>query len=411
MTETSKAYTFGRYFLASGVVIFAIGQSLLFIVVAPLVRSIGLTELQFGITFSLANISLILAGPYWGRRSDVIGRKPVFIVGLFGSSFGILLMAYTLNLGMQGALATGGLLAMIFTSRALYGLTASAIYPSASGYIADVTAWHERAKGMALIGSANSMGSILGPAIGGALTFMGVLYPMYAAATISMLGGFAAVLWLMEPEQHAQRKASGDQDKQKIKFSDKRLRPYMIMWVNIFLFFISLNFITAFYIQDQFGITDMAQIMRTASLLLACMAVVITLIQGVLFQFIKISPVVLLRLTAPFFGAGLFTMALAPNIPVLALGFAILGGAFACATPGINGCASLAVEPHEQGTAAGYLSAANTSGAIMGPLVGPILYYYVQPNAPLLVGGTIMVILSAYALTIPAPQPRISSGA
>ena len=201
------------------------------------------------------------------------------------------------------------------------------------------------------------------------------------------------------------------QDKQKIKFSDKRLRPYMIMWVNIFLFFISLNFITAFYIQDQFGITDMAQIMRTASLLLACMAVVITLIQGVLFQFIKISPVVLLRLTAPFFGAGLFTMALAPNIPVLALGFAILGGAFACATPGINGCASLAVEPHEQGTAAGYLSAANTSGAIMGPLVGPILYYYVQPNAPLLVGGTIMVILSAYALTIPAPQPRISSGA
>ncbi|MDP6616102.1 MAG: MFS transporter [Gammaproteobacteria bacterium] len=411
MTESSKAYTFGRYFLAGGVVIFAIGQSLLFIVVAPLARSIGLTEVQFGITFSLANISLILAGPYWGRRSDVIGRKPVFIIGLFGSSIGILLMAYTLNLGMQGALATGGLMAMIFASRALYGLTASSIYPSAAGYIADVTAWHERAKGMALIGSANSLGSIVGPAIGGALTFMGVLYPMYAAATISMLGGIATIIWLMEPEQHAQRKASGDKDKPKIKFTDKRLRPYMIMWVNIFLFFISLNFVTAFYIQDQFGITDMARVMRTASVLLVCMAAVITLIQGVLFQFIKISPFVLLRLTAPLFGTGLFTMAFAPNIVVLGLGFAILGGAFACATPGINGSASLAVEPHEQGTAAGYLSASNTSGAIMGPLVGPLLYYYVQPNAPFLIGGTVMAILSIYALTIPAPQQRKTASA
>jgi len=405
VSKTGKVYNYGKFILAGGVVIFAIGQSLLFIIVAPMARSIGLSELQFGLTFSLANISLIFAAPFWGRKSDSIGRKPVFIIGLFGSSFGTLLMAVSLYLGLQGTVATFGLMALIFLSRTVYGMTASSIYPSAAAYIADVTDWQNRARGMALIGSANSVGSILGPAIGGGLAFMGALFPMYAAATISAVGALAAIVWLAEPEQHRARQRQKNRPKSTLKFTDRRLRPYMIIWATFFVTFISLNFITSFYIQDRFGITKMEDVMRTAGLMLACMAVVITLVQGVLFQIIRISPRILLRLCGPAFGAGLFTMAFAPTPPFMAAGFAILGIAFACATPGINGSASLSVEPHEQGAAAGYLSAANTSGAILGPVLGTSLYR-LQPNAPMLIGGVAMVIISLYALTIPAPQPH-----
>ena len=63
------------------------------------------------------------------------------------------------------------------------------------------------------------------------------------------------------------------------------------------------------------------------------------------------------------------------------------------------------MEPHEQGAAAGYLSAANTSGAIIGPVFGTALYK-IAPNAPLLVGGTMMIALSIYAFTIPAPEQK-----
>jgi MFS family permease len=405
MQSVDKAYTYGKFILASGVVIFAIGQSLLFIIVAPMARSIGLTELQFGAAFSLANVSLIFAGPFWGKKSDVVGRKPVFIIGLFGSAVGTLAMAGTLGLGLTGTLATTAIVGLIFMSRFAYGLTASAIYPSASGYIADVTDWTNRAKGMALIGSANAMGSILGPAIGGGLAFMGALFPMYAAAGISVVGALAAIVWLVEPGQHKIRQQNKGNNKPALKFTDKRLRPYMIMWATFFVIFISLNFVTSFYIQDRFGIEDIAAVMRVASLMLACMAIVITLVQGVLFQIIKISPQLLLLLAGPAFSAGLFTMALAPNLIVLGIGFALLGGAFACATPGINGSASLKMEAHEQGAAAGYLSAANTSGAILGPIVGTALYN-LQPNAPMLAGGALMIIISIYAFTIPAPQQR-----
>jgi len=405
MTDIKKAYNQGKFILASGVVIFAIGQSLLFIIVAPMARSIGLTELQFGLAFSLANISLIFAGPFWGKKSDVIGRKPVFIIGLFGSAVGTLAMAGTLSMGIKGTVTITTLLAMIFGSRVIYGLTASAIYPSASGYIADVTDWNDRAKGMALIGSANAMGSILGPAIGGGLAFMGVLFPMYAAAVISFFGALAAIVWLVEPEQHKVRQQNKDSTKPALKFTDQRLRPYMIMWATVFIIFIALNFVTSFYIQDKFNIPDIATVMRIASIMLACMAVVITLVQGVLFQLIKISPQVLLRLCGPLFAISLFTMAFAPSLLVLGISFGLLGGAFACATPGINGSASLKMEPHEQGAAAGYLAAANTSGAILGPVVGTSLYK-LQPNAPMLVGGILMIIISFYAFTIPAPEQR-----
>lgn len=403
MNTPEKAYTYGKFLLASGVVIFAIGQSLLFIIVAPMARSIGLSELEFGVAFSLANLSLLFAGPFWGKKSDVIGRKPVFIIGLIGSAIGTLAMAAALKVGLSGTVTSGVILAMIFGSRFIYGLTASAIYPSASGYIADVTDWNNRAKGMALVGSANAMGSILGPAIGGGLAFMGALFPMYAAACISFLGAIVAVIWLVEPEQHKIRQQNKDSSKPVLKFTDPRLRPYMIMWATVFVTFISLNFVTAFYIQDRFGITDMAAIMRTASLMLACMAVVITLVQGVLFQIIKISPQVLLQICAPIFAVGFFTMAFAPTLMFLGLGFGIIGGAFACATPGINGSASLKMEAHEQGAAAGYLSAANTTGAILGPVFGTSLYK-IAPQTPLLVGGTLMLIISVFALTIPAAK-------
>jgi MFS family permease len=101
-------------------------------------------------------------------------------------------------------------------------------------------------------------------------------------------------------------------------------------------------------------------------------------------------------------------MANARNVPMLMGGFALLGLSFSFATPGISGSASMAVEPHEQGAAAGYLSAANTSGAILGPLVGPALYN-IAPYAPMAAGCVLMLVMTVFAFTIPAPQQKTRS--
>jgi len=56
-------------------------------------------------------VSLIFAGPFWGKKSDSAGRKPIFIIGLLGSAVGTTAMALTLAYGMElkAAGATAGL--------------------------------------------------------------------------------------------------------------------------------------------------------------------------------------------------------------------------------------------------------------------------------------------------------------
>ena len=83
-------------------VLFAIAQSLLFIVIAPLAQSVGLNEILFGVLLTIGNLPLIFAAPFWGRKSDVYGRKPIFLVGLFGSGIGTLLTALVLQGAIDG---------------------------------------------------------------------------------------------------------------------------------------------------------------------------------------------------------------------------------------------------------------------------------------------------------------------
>lgn len=396
--NTDEEKTKAKWILATGVALFAIGQSLLFIIVAPLVRTIGITELQFGVTFGLANIPLIIAAPIWGKKSDSLGRKPIFLVGMYGSTVGTVAVALALESGLNNWFATGGVLASLFFARALYSSTASAIYPASSGYMADVTDRSGRAQAMAIIGGANSLGSILGPALGAGLVFLGVLFPMYAAAVLMLVGSVWATFYLKEPERHAEtRRASS------LRPTDPRLVPYMIMWASFFLVFISINFVTAFYIEDRFGVTDPARVAQFASGALFCMGVVITVVQLGIMQKVRPKPRTMLRLWGPCYFVALLTIALAPNIWVMMLGYGMIGFAFSFATPGINGSASLAVEPHEQGTAAGYLAAANTVGGILGPMAGPALYS-LAPRTPMLTGAAIFAVLSLYVFTLKSPD-------
>jgi MFS family permease len=399
MADSNSNLT-GRLLLVAGVTLFGIGQSLNFIIVGPMARATGLSEVQFGLALTLGSLPLVFSAAFWGRRSDVVGRKPVFVIGLIGSGIGTWLLAFVLSKGLAGALSVTGILLGITLTRAFYGATSAAIYPSAAGYMADVTTMENRAKGMALIGSANSLGAILGPLLAAGLAFAGLLVPLYAAATFCLMGALAAALMLREPDAHTTARRKGSD----LRFWDPRLRPYLIIWACFFLVFISLNVLTAFFIQDQLGVDDEKRVVRIASLMLISMAVVITVVQGVILQIWRVSPRLLLRLCGPAFVVALLLIGFATNVPMLATGFAFFGLSFALATPGINGSASLAMKPNEQGAAAGYLSASNTVGAIAAPVVGTAVYQ-LAPNAPFLGGAALFFVISLYALTIKVQDP------
>ena len=394
-----------RLLLGLGVLLFAIGQSLTFVIVTPLARQVGFDPQSFGIALTLASLPLIFGAPFWGKRSDIIGRKPVFIIGVTGAAVGTLLVALVLQLGVNGVMTGMSLLVLFALARATYGAAASAIYPSATAYMVDVTDIQNRGKGLAIIGAANGMGSVLGPVLAGALAFFGPLVPMYVASMIGFFGVAMAWFFLPEPARHADPRG-----KVTLKLRDKRLRPFLIMWFGFFLTFMALQIILSFYLQDEYGITDPKVLVRQASLMLISMASMIVVVQIGVFQVVKVKPKVLLRLLGPFFVIALTIIGLAPNLMVMAGGFAVLGISFACANPGINGSASMCLEPWEQGAAAGFLGAGNTLGAIMGPIIGTQIYTHLGHHAPMIAGAIALSGLSVYAFTIKVPDRWDGSG-
>jgi MFS family permease len=388
-----------KLLLGLGVLMFAIGQSLTFIIVAPLARRVGFDPQSFGIALTLASLPLIFGAPFWGKRSDAVGRKPVFIIGVAGSALGTLLVALVLQVGLNGWVTGLGLLAMFAVARSCYGSVASAIYPAATAYMVDVTDVTNRSQGLAIMGAANGMGSVLGPVLAGALAYFGALVPMYVAVVIGLIGAALSFLFLPEPAKHA-RAASAVV----LKVSDPRLRPFMIMWLVFFLTFIALQLTLAFFLQDEFGITDPKALVRTSSILLISMAAMIVVVQIGVLQVFKLRPQTLLKCLGPLFVIALLIIGLAPGPGGMAIGFAVLGASFACANPGINGSASLCVEPWEQGAAAGFLSAGTTVGAILGPLVGTQLYAHLGHHAVMWVGAIALSGISLFALRIKVPE-------
>ncbi len=122
----------------------------------------GLTRTQsgfvLGLLMSCFSIMQFVFAPLWGRVSDRVGRRPVLLLSLAGS---------TVFYGLFGLASTWRSLGWMFLSRIGAGIAGASI-PTAQAYIADVTPPDRRTRGMALIGAAFGLGFTLGPLVGAA---------------------------------------------------------------------------------------------------------------------------------------------------------------------------------------------------------------------------------------------------
>lgn len=123
--------------------------------------------LTLGLLMASFSAMQFLFAPLWGRVSDRVGRRPILMLGLAGSTVFYALFGYATSLGSAGQLFGLGVLPWLFITRIGAGI-AGATIPTAQAYIADVTGPTERAKGMALIGAAFGIGFTFGPLLGAA---------------------------------------------------------------------------------------------------------------------------------------------------------------------------------------------------------------------------------------------------
>lgn len=138
-----------------------------------------------GLILSAYSIMQFVFAPLLGRLSDRIGRRPIIMLGLFGSSLSYLIYGFTDSF------------AGLLISRAVHGACAATI-STAQAYVADTTEESKRAHAMGVIGAAFGLGFVLGPAVGGLLGAVSLRTPVLFAAALTFANLIFAAIWLPE---------------------------------------------------------------------------------------------------------------------------------------------------------------------------------------------------------------------
>ena len=107
--------------------------------------------------FSVYLLTMTLATPVYGKLVDEIGRKPVFITGLF------IFLVGSISSGLSSNMPE-----LIFW-RAIQGIGAGAILPISNTIIADIYTPEKRAQIMGLNNSAWGIASVAAPLLGGVI--------------------------------------------------------------------------------------------------------------------------------------------------------------------------------------------------------------------------------------------------
>jgi len=361
-----------------------LGLSILFPILGPLSRELGLSEVQVGLFSTGYALMQFLLAPYWGRRSER-GRKPVLLVGILGFAGSFLLFGLFALLGQKGLLPAGALFPLLLLSRLLGGAFSSATLPTAQAYVADVTGREGRTGGMALLGAAFGLAVVLGPALGAGLAaLLGLLAPVFFSAGIALLN--ALFVYLVLPESRPRGKGVAA----RLSPWDGRVFPLLLLGFALNLSGVALEQTIAFYFQDRLGLTGV-ETARSVGLALVVHGLVAVFIQGFLVRKAGWPPRTLLLLGLPVGLLGFLVLVFAQGFPTLTLGLALQGAGAALAGPGVTAGLSLAVGEGEQGLVAGLNSSAQALGRMLGPVLGTGLYR-LAPEAPYLLGAGLLLL-------------------
>jgi multidrug resistance protein len=359
----------------------------------------GANETVNGLLVGVYSAMQFLCAPFLGRISDRIGRRPVLLASLVGTSIGFLIM------GIAPLLS--GVLVWLFIARIIDGISGGNI-STAQAYIADITAPEERSKAMGLIGAAFGLGFILGPAIGGVMShYISDSAPFYFAAALAAINAVAVYFRLPESLSPEHRADSHQQAPLGEVFKHGLHLPALMGCY--FLAITGFSIMTtnfALFTNRRFGY-DQAH----NGYIFAFIGLVGALVQGGLLRrllkkrtekSLAVTGVVLLAI-------GLALLPCSQTLTVLLITTCVIGIGNSFVTPTLNGLASRSAERSWQGRVIGLMQSAGSLGRWVGPFLAGKLLIMDAASSPSLYGRTpfwtaagIMVLSLLLALRLPA---------
>lgn len=369
-----------------------------------LARDFGADDLEVGLLMSVYSLAQLMFAPLWGYLSDRLGRRPIILACLVGSSFFYLWFSFATTLQT------------LFFTRILAGVF-GAVMSVSMACIADVTGEKERSKNMGLVGAAIGLGFIIGPFLGGVFGFLGRYWgdiPPFGSS-FAAFGAFLVCLVNLIITFCFLKESFVKSDHSSLSVKDillniknihqSRIRQllsafrYPVLNRTLFMYFIltlALAGIEAslfLYVRDRLSWSHFP-----ASIGFTYIGLMMVFTQGFLVR--KLIPAFgeyktvmwgLVVAGIGFAGVGMtnWLWFLAISVTLLCIGY---GLASTC----LSGAVSLLTSRDQQGGIFGVHQSLFSMGRIMGPALGGWFYKDISPSSPFFISG----LLALFALLV-----------
>ena len=354
--------------LKFGLFTVGLGQSFVFVIVPPLARDLGLSEIQASLVFAFSAIAWALTSAAWGRASDKYGRRNIAILGLIGYSASLLAMIVPLFLVEKNLLDIVFLFPLLVFGRMLNGLIGSATRPATFAYIADTSSRENRTVKFARLESSFLVGTVAGPLIGGFLILITKETPFYVFSILALI----ASIGIYKNVDNTARDKKSVLQSEKISWKSNTVWPFLVLASISSLCLASLIQTIGFYLFDVFPNIDDLPILISMTFALLSISTIVS--QYLFTDAFPLSNNKLLLCGVLLLLFSYLTMALFPKISIYYLSIIINGIGGGMLRPAISSSLSLSQTPEHQGIAAGYLGSVYPVGHILTPVLAMPIY-------------------------------------
>lgn len=323
-----------------------------------------------GIIASAFTIAQLLSSPLWGRFSDKFGRRPALLIALSAAGIAYLVFGFAESLWV------------LFLSRIVQGAGGGTV-GVIQAYVADTTEPEQRARSLGWLSAATNLGVALGPVVGamavvlgerdlvpgGAEWRMGQAAPGIVAAMLCGITILFAWRYLKESKTHQHHESERRRPKEALTrvLTHGRDPSSRLIWIYAIAIgaFQGIFPVLPLFLNAEFQVTE--KTIGYFFMYIGSISVFArVLLLGKLVD--RLGEARLSRIGMALLAAGLATMPLAPNLPVLAIAVAMLPLGTAFTFPCVTALLSRVISPADRGLYMGLQQTFGGVSRIIAPL-------------------------------------------
>jgi DHA1 family multidrug resistance protein-like MFS transporter len=345
--------------------------------------------MHVGLLTGVYAVVQLFFAPLWGRWSDRIGRRPLVLIGIAGYVIAQILFGLATSLWL------------LYAARILGGILSSATMPVAAAYVADMTTAQERGRGMAWLGTATSLGVVVGPALGGILVRRDLHFnlryghlmvdsfsiPFFAAALLGFITLLIALQRLKESLPSEMLREPSIERTAEWRTLGRALRPLLGLALVAQFALAVFEATFALYAQAMFNYGPL----QVGAVFVVC-GLVMTIFQAGAVGFLagRVEEIYQIGIGFGLMGTSIALLAAVRAMPSVfsLVGLFALGMAFV--SPNLAALISKRGGQEQAGAALGVQNAANSIGQASGPFLGGTLFIW-EMNAPYVLTGALLV--------------------